>query len=309
MFILAITVASSGWYLAASLGSGTWPGGSSLPGFTFGVSGGLIIIFECLLWARKQVRVWRIGQAQTWMRAHIWLGLLSVPLLVFHSGFVLGGTLSRVLLLLFLLVIFSGLWGLALQQFLPRRMLDDVPAETIYSQIGHIVAQFSKEADRLVLATCGPSEDGDISSTGDGSSEGNDAESHLTIGAVRAAGWVSGKVLVTRVPPAPVPGSEPLRMVFRSTIAPYLRAGSGSLSPLRYANRASALFDDLKTRLDPAAHGSVDTLASLCDQRRQLDLEARLHLWLYGWLWVHLPMSAALLALMFVHVYYALKYS
>src|SRR5207249_1598623 len=126
------------WYFVESSRSTQWPGGSSLPGFVFGVLGGLIILFEVLLWWRKRVRVWRIGRAQAWMRAHIWLGLLCVPLLIYHSGFRLGGILSTVLMVLLLVVVASGIWGLVLQQILPRRMLDDVPAETIYSQIDYL---------------------------------------------------------------------------------------------------------------------------------------------------------------------------
>jgi hypothetical protein len=300
-------ITAAGWEAYAGLATPRWPGGGSLPGFTFGVAAGLIIVFECLLWLKKHFRVWRIGRAQTWMRAHIWLGLLSVPLVLFHTGFNLGGTLSTVLTALFALVIASGIWGLLVQQVLPRKMLDDVPSETIYSQIEHVMAHFLKEADRLVMATCGPADDAgpELDAEQD---ERIDAFSHLTIGAVRQAGRVQGKVLLTRVPPAPVPGSEPLRHFFQATIAPYLRSGARSGSPLRFPGRAAALLAELKARLDPAAHETVDALEGLCDQRRQLDHEARLHFWLHNWLWLHLPLSAALLVLLFVHVWYAIEY-
>jgi len=81
-----------------------------------------------LLWLRKKFRVVRVGRAKLWMKAHIWLGLLCVPLLVLHSGFrgwnlALAGILMAVLLI----VIASGVWGLALQQILPTIMLDEIP--------------------------------------------------------------------------------------------------------------------------------------------------------------------------------------
>src|SRR4051812_1600970 len=84
---LAVAVLASFWFFAAAGAARAWPSGSSLPGITFGVAGGLICLFEFLLWPRKKVRIWRIGRVQSWMRAHIWLGLLAVPLLVYHSGF------------------------------------------------------------------------------------------------------------------------------------------------------------------------------------------------------------------------------
>jgi hypothetical protein len=302
---LAIALGATGWYFYAGHGPAVWPGGSSLPGFTFGVAGGLIILFEMLLWWRKKVRTWRIGRTQTWLRAHIWLGLLSVPLLVYHSGFQLGGSLSTVLMILFLIVIASGIWGLALQQFLPRRMLDTLPAETIYSQIDRAVDELCREADRLVLATCGAWETDPLAVS---AAVQEEPGPQLVIGAVRSAGQVQGRVVSTRVPPAPVPDTESLRAYFESDIRPYLRVGSASGAPFQYGNRAAELFRDLKTKLPTAAHETVDALAELCEQRRQFDAQIRLHFWLHNWLWIHLPLSAALVILMFVHVWVALKY-
>jgi len=159
IFFLLATVASTVAYFGFAFGhvgdAPGWPGGSSLPGLIFGVLGGAIILFEFLLWFRKKVRVWRIGRAQTWLRAHIWLGLLCVPLLIYHSGFRLGGSLSTVLMILLLIVILSGIWGLFLQQILPTRMLEQIPAETIFSQIDRLSEQLSTEARQLVQATCG----------------------------------------------------------------------------------------------------------------------------------------------------------
>src|SRR3954447_4078640 len=85
-FVLLATAAAIGWYAWESYHAARLLGGSSVPGWTFGVLGGLIILFEFALWFRKKVRIWRIGRAQKWLRAHIWLGLLCLPLLVLHSG-------------------------------------------------------------------------------------------------------------------------------------------------------------------------------------------------------------------------------
>jgi hypothetical protein len=56
-FAAAATVAATAWYLDYGFSSGAWhwPSGSSPPGLTFGVAGGLIIIFEMLLWPRKSL--------------------------------------------------------------------------------------------------------------------------------------------------------------------------------------------------------------------------------------------------------------
>jgi hypothetical protein len=77
---------------------------------------------------------------------------------------------------------------------------------------------------------------------------------------------------------------------------------------LQSAIRAAVFFRDIKTRLDPAAHDAVDSLQGMCDQRRQFDHQARIHFWLHNWLWIHLPLSVALIVLMFWHIVVALKY-
>jgi len=194
-FSLIATLAATAWFLAAGRGMSKWPGGGSLPGLTFGVAGGALILFEFALWGRKKVRSWRVGRVQAWMTAHIWLGLLTVPLLVLHGGFRWGGSLSTALMLIFLVVIASGVWGLVMQQILPRRMLEQVPAETIHSQIGRMVGFLVDDAHRLVAATCGPLPGEDYDGPEPSEVEQGAPISHLTVGAVQTVGDVPGKVL------------------------------------------------------------------------------------------------------------------
>src|SRR5262249_37429771 len=161
-------------------------------------------------------------------------------------------------------------WGLALQQILPRRMLDDVPAETIYGQIDRVASMLAKEAERLVVATCGPDKDSPVAPVEEQESAELAAVGYLTVGVVRSAGRVHGKVVQTRIPAAPVPEAEPLRPFFYATVRPFLRGDAGRASPLRHPGRAASLFRDLKISLPPQAHEVVDTLESMCEQRRQL---------------------------------------
>ena len=305
------TVASAVWYGLACRGAERWPCGSSPVGLTLGIIAGVIILFEFLLWPRKQVRTWRIGRAQVWMRAHIWLGLLCVPLAVMHCGFHLGGGLSMVLMLLFGLVIASGLYGLAMQQWLPRWMLERAPAETIYSQIDRVARQYCTEGEELVLAICGPAADdaagGSSRSSRERSDPFDESEPFVTVGALRTVGSVQGRVLQTEVPAAPLAEVESLRGAFYDQIGPFLRDGARANSPLSDSLRSGEYFRQLKTSLPPAAHSVVEILENLCAQRRQLVLQARLHVWLHGWLWVHLPLSVALILLLGIHAFVALK--
>ena len=307
------TLASAAWYALESQGQPRWPGGGSRPGLVLGTLGGALIFFEFLLWPRKwpKVRTWRIGRTQVWLRAHIWLGLLTVPLILLHSGFGLGGALTLTLMILFALVIASGVIGLLLQNFIPRRMIENVPSETIYSQIDYVSQQACDNAEKLVLAICG----GAVETAGESGREQVAAGEGLgsrptfvTRGALRTIGKTRGNVLETQVAPDVIPHSEALRVAFEHQIKPYLRRGKASGSPLHLNRKAEECFDNLRSGLPPAAHGVVDDLRELCRRRRQYDEQARLHKILHGWLYVHLPASVALVVLMFLHIYFALRY-
>jgi hypothetical protein len=305
--IVLASLAATAWYAFEWYRTGILPGGSSGPGFAFGIAGGLIIVFEMLLWVRKKYRAVRIGRAKLWMKAHIWLGLLCLPLLILHSGFRWWNlALSGILMAVLFIVIASGVWGLALQQILPTVMLDDIPAETIRSQIDYVLGQLLNEARRLVRVTCGQGDRG--LTQGDVTMMGDADQTFLVIGAVRTVGRVQGKVLQTRTQAMMVLGSEPLLLFFEEQMVPFFQAKKVSHLPLGSSKQAAAMFRELKTFLEPEAHGVVDTLESLCDQRRQFARQVRLHSWLHTWLCVHLPLSVALLVLMIVHIFYALKY-
>ncbi|MFI5458064.1 MAG: hypothetical protein ACHRXM_21725 [Isosphaerales bacterium] len=312
--IVLATVAALAWYGIYGFGTGSWnwPGGASPPGFAFGVLGGVIILFEMLLWPRKSWwRGWRLGRTKWWMTAHIWLGLLALPLLLLHGAChfdLTYSTLAAVLSWLLVIVVGSGSLGLVIQNIVPRLMLEDVPAETIHSQIGHILGQHREEAERLVAVTCGRSPAGEAGAGGVPERSSNDPSSYVSVATVRQVGRVQGKVVQAGIEAVWVPDSEALLKFYQDQIEPYLEAKSGPKLPLGSPPQAAALFRNLKTRLRVEAHPVVDRLAGLCDQRRQFAVQARLHTWLHAWLGVHVALSVALVLLMLVHIVLALKY-
>jgi hypothetical protein len=137
------------WYVRTTPGG---PRGGTAIGLAFGIAGYALMLFAGLLGARKKVPVWRIGRAQTWMRGHLWLGLLSLPLILFHGGFAFRGPLTGLLMVLMFVVIASGVFGAAMQHYVPSLLTTEVPLETIYEEIPHIRQQLREEADELVEA-------------------------------------------------------------------------------------------------------------------------------------------------------------
>jgi len=305
VFVAIASMAIAGSYFVYAWGKPQWPGGSSPLGLAYGVAAAAIMLFEFLLWPRKKVRSWRVGSGKFWLRAHIWLGILTIPLVLFHSGFLWGGQLSAVLSVLFIIVIASGFFGLLMQWILPRLMLETLPAETIYSQIDYVAEHNYRSAAELVAAVCGKPIDTWLKVD---SQESKSDRPFVVVGAMRSEGNVRGKVLKTQMPAASLDHVEALSDSFERTIAPYLRHGKTANRQLHVPAQCQALFRDLNRKLPPAAHAVVDALEGLCDQRRQFDQQRVMHSWLHGWLCLHVPLSLAVVILMIIHAFVALKY-
>ncbi len=118
-------------------------------GLIFGTISLSIFVFAALLGVRKKLVLWRIGTVQRWLRAHIWLTLLTIPLVILHSGFRLGGPMTTLLVILYTIVMVSGIYGLVLQHHMPRIMMERLPAESVYEQIPHIRAQLVAAANKM----------------------------------------------------------------------------------------------------------------------------------------------------------------
>lgn len=149
---LVIFIVSAIAYVELSVNSPGGPRGGTAIGLTFGIAGYAMMLYAGLLGARKKVPIWRIGRGQTWMRGHLWFGLLSLPMILFHSGFAWRGPLTSLLMWLMFVVILSGIIGALLQNYMPRVITAQVPMETIYEEIPHVRTQLYEEADQLVAS-------------------------------------------------------------------------------------------------------------------------------------------------------------
>jgi hypothetical protein len=219
---------------------------------------------------------------------------LTALLVGFHSGFRLGGPLSTALMLVFLAMLASGGFGLVLQQFLPRLMTASAPGETIYEQIPHVVAQLRVEAYDVAAHVCGPIAD----------APEERAESERLQADPRRA----RQVLVRRAADTPADGSDGLRRFYLQHVRPFL-VSDGRHGMLAVANDRSRMVEALVRTLPPALHEAARDLGAIAGERADLAVQKRLHLWLHGWLLLHVPLTAALLALLGAHVWWAVRYS
>ncbi|MEY2509665.1 MAG: hypothetical protein QOE26_428 [Verrucomicrobiota bacterium] len=405
-------------------------GGTPL-GLWFGSISLAIFIFAALLSLRKKIPLWRVGTVQRWLRAHIWLTILTIPLVILHSGFRFGGGMTTFLMVLYGIVMVSGFYGLFLQHIMPRLMKERLPAETVFEQIPHIRSQLAAAAEKMrdsfkpaqpkkpnaaapapsaskavaVPAAVMASTKGELSTpvaraksaTGSAEiaapvaaaataasatpSEPPPAMPSIPNAAVRPAtpkvetiGTPTARVQsdppgapVARSevpagdqsapsppvappapektaavsPPAPAakaatpktaapaaakppaaapkpaaktaapadPASEAVLIEFiERQILPYLQARRGDRMRLNNPRFSDDTFRFVKLRVTEGYRSRVEEIQGWCDERRMLDVQVRLHHWLHGWLFVHVPFSFLLLMLTIWHACVTLFY-
>jgi len=285
--------------------------GGSLMGLFFAALGTGVIVFECLLSLRKRYPASPLGRVKTWVSAHVWLGVLSFLLIMMHSGFHWGKGLSGILMGLFAVILASGIFGVALQNYIPRRMTELVPHETIYEQIPTVIRGLRTEADErveFVTADLGIVEElpeivraGGVKQYFDPAQKMSAAEKVQAVVEKRKA-----------APQVEIEESarDALRAHYLQEIRPYLTDSPAPLSRrlLGTPEQLAAYFNHLRTIMPVATHDVLRDLEAISEERRQLLVQRRLHLWLHTWLLAHVPLSFALLILTAVHAVLTLRY-
>jgi hypothetical protein len=283
---IALAIIATAVYILYAVETPGGPRGGSALGLTFGIVGYGMMLYAGLLGARKRVPTWRLGRGQTWMRGHLWFGLLSLLLILYHAGFAFRGPLTLVMMLLFFIVIGSGLLGAAIQHYIPTYMTSRVPMETIYEEIPHVRAQLREEADQLAVAICGPLDQKPEPET----AEEPEAAAQVTLVEIEHDDRLQ------------------FREVYLRKVRPYLEDPETPNAELADPARSTETFVALRRLLAPPVHGVLDDLENICVEEQQLSRQIRIYRWLHGWLLVHVPLSIALLVLGAVHAVMALRY-
>lgn len=246
----------------------------SIGGTPFGLVLGTIslgiFVFAALLGVRKKLPFLPVGNVQRWLRGHIWLTLLTIPLILLHSGFRLGGPMTTTLMVLYAIVMVSGIYGLILQHKLPTMMKGSLAAEIVFEQIPNVRAQLCAAAENLQRSL----------------------KQQATSGSAVVAVDVSQE--------------EVLAGFIEQRLIPYLSARRGEKYRLGQAREADEIFRHLKLRVDEMYRPRVDDMRRWCDERRLTDTQLRMQHWLQGWLFVHVPLSFLLLLMTVWHAFVTL---
>lgn len=243
-------------------------GGTPL-GLLFGIVAFGIFLFAAALGVRKKKRLWPIGSVQTWLKAHLWLTVLTVPLVVLHSGFRMGGPHTMGLLALYALVMGSGIFGVILQHFLPPVMREHLPREVVFEQIPFVRASLLEAATKM-----------------------------RTQVAEAAALGVSGDT-----------SPHILGRFLDEECLPFLSLKKEARTPhLESSQSAAEMFKILKVNVHAEWRPRVDEIEAWCETRRLMNLQTRFQHWLHGWLLVHVPTSFALIIVTIWHAWAGVRF-
>lgn len=321
--------------------------GGTKPGLWLGVVT-LALMLYCGLFAilRQVPGWWWIGSRKAWLRAHIWLGLLSVVILLCHSGFRLGGGLGLALWIAVGVIIGSGLFGLALQQSLPGVMTRELAGEASYEQLSHYCGVLRRRADELAdaledvpsITQTTALQQSDFKRTFD-----ENIRPLFDVPIRRTAPlqdfepvgqWFAGirerlqmaehknpeavvlralEKLRDRVEPDKAARVDDLKKKAARLLDAGQPEGLGNFSR-SILKDVHALADgsesaDLANEIDSACrHRWMSALEDLCVERIGYRDQERYHRWLHGWLLLHAPFSAALLVLTIFHIVMSLYY-
>jgi hypothetical protein len=283
--------------------------GATPLGLIFGSVAFAIFIFAGLLALRKRMAVSRKHTIQRWLRAHIWLTLLTIPLVLLHTGFRLGGSMTTLLIVLYAIVMMSGIYGLILQHYLPALMKDRLSVEPVYGQIPYLrkqlylAAQKMRNALRVASAGTRPT----FPQTAMAPVRATKQIAATTPGEIESSpSPFATEGLAPEASPLDTASERLLLEFLERQALPYLRKRRSQRTRLGNRRYAEDVFRFLRLRVAEPFLGEVEQIESWCDERRMLDYQARLQSRLHRWLIVHVPLSYLLILLTAWHAFVTL---
>src|SRR3954467_4878201 len=130
--------------------------GGSWIGYTLGTIATLLILWLTMLGLRKRAMTRGRWSLKGWTSAHVYLGLSLIVVATLHTGFQFGWNVHSLAYLLMLLVIASGIWGVAAYATLPEALSNSRSEMTRPQMIDAVV-----KLDRQLQAAAQPLADAD----------------------------------------------------------------------------------------------------------------------------------------------------
>lgn len=224
------------------------PNGGTWLGYTLGTVGAGLIVWLALLGIRKRNMTRGKWSLKAWTSAHVYLGLSLIVVATLHTGFQFGWNVHTLAYALMMLVILSGVWGIAVYAALPAKLADNRRGMTKQQMLASLDA-----LDRQLESAAQPL---------------GRAEADLVIAALEQDIFAGG--LVTRLS-----GRNPRCRT---------HAALEQMADTAETQKVLSLLRKREAQLDQI--------------RRHLRLRAMLEVWLY----IHVPVTIALLGALTAHV-------
>lgn len=258
---------------------GGLPNGGTWLGYTLGTIAALLIVWLMLFGMRKRRYASNVGTLRGWLSAHIYLGSSLILIVLLHAGFQVGWNIHTLAFALMLVVIFSGFFGVY-----------------VYLRYPHLMTRNRENATRDAMLD----EVAEIDQNALNLADGIDPKIHAV---------VLRSIQNTRL---------------GGGIWTLLRAHDGSDIALDSLHKTMAERDknkEMKTGEMPTMFAMVDFLAGRATDKqgealrslidlisrkkglatkvaRDMQYQAMMEIWLY----IHVPLSFALLAALIAHI-------
>jgi len=247
-------------------------GGTAL-GYTLGTIGALMILWFTYFGVRKRRYSSTLGTVQGWLSAHVYLGIALIIIVLLHSGFQFGFNVHTLALVLMVLVVASGLYGVVIYIRNPERISenrDGANRSELFDQLDDIDRRSRRVAETL------PEEFQELVSTG--------------ISRTLLGGTVWARLR----------GKDQSQVVLKSSNGSEVVANAGQEAALDW------LAEQQSRSSDPEAAATIGELSALVRNKRKLlrklTEDMRLQATIEVWLYAHVPLTAGLLVALSVHI-------
>ncbi len=264
--------------LAASFGlywlqeETTPPSGGTWQGLTLGIVAGLLIFWLNYLGVRKR-RYGQGGSLKGWVSAHVYLGTALIGVSLFHSAGQLGWNIHSLFFWLMMAVIISGMIGMSVYLSLPRRL------SAIRKTRSR--AEILEELEGLELASLERAAD---------CSESISMAVRTALEQTRVGGSVARQLL----------GRDRSSFEEMTSDGGIRRSNQDQQRLLRFLSEQATQTRDAKETT--ALRHLMSLTARRQDLLRRVRRDVQIQGWLQAWLYVHVPLSIAVLLALVVHI-------
>jgi hypothetical protein len=262
------------------------PNGGTWLGYTLGTIGAALILW--LLWfgVRKRQYHSSFGQVAGWLSAHVYLGSALLVVATLHTGFQFDWNVHLLSYVLTVLVIVSGLVGVYTYVRYPALLTQNragMSAEAMLAEIVdldrqclQIADQMGEEVHKMILRSI----------------ERTSFSGNLWLDPLRRMGMAFGDVAselnaFRSLAPQQVPAAPPPALAAKEATVFFVAEQLGNVRSAAQAEQVHRLLD-------------LITSKKALVTRVQQDI--RYHALMKVWLYLHVPLSIALLAALTVHV-------